>query len=68
MNAVVSDAFVDMGGLRFRRANHMQVVRAEAALPRAQTVWLEDSIHDVPLQRPSFVAEVIAGFLKELVE
>lgn len=35
------------------------VVRAEALLPRTRTAWLEDSIHDVPLQRPETVADVI---------
>ena len=35
------------------------VAQAEANLPRARTVWLEDSIHDVPLQRPELIASVI---------
>ena len=35
------------------------VAQAEANLPRARTVWLEDSIHDVPLQRPDLIASVI---------
>ena len=25
----------------------------------SKTVWLEDSIHDVPIQRPELVADVI---------
>ena len=40
-------------------AKKKTVARAEALLPRARTVWLEDSIHDVPLQRPETVADVI---------
>ena len=41
---------------------------AERLLPVSETVWLEDSIHDVPIQRPELVAEVIrqridSGFL-----
>ena len=44
------------------------VARAGAALSRGHTVWLEDSIHDVPLQRPSLVADLISGFLKKLEE
>ena len=28
-------------------------------IPVSKTVWLEDSVHDVPLQRPELVAEVI---------
>ncbi len=35
------------------------VAVAEKALPRGKTVWLEDSIHDVPVQRPELVAELI---------
>ena len=36
------------------------IARAESLLPRSKTVWMEDSIHDVPLQRPSLVASTIA--------
>ena len=32
---------------------------AERLLPRSKTVWLEDSIHDVPVQRPGLVAQTI---------
>ena len=32
---------------------------AERLLPVSDTVWLEDSIHDVPIQRPELVAEII---------
>ena len=35
------------------------ITRAESLLPRSKTVWLEDSIHDVPLQRPAPVADTI---------
>ncbi len=42
---------------RFRREE--SIARAESLLPVSKTVWLEDSIHDVPLQRPELVAEVI---------
>ena len=50
---------------RLRREE--SIARAEALLPRRKTVWLEDSIHDVPLQRPALVADTIrqhidAGF------
>ena len=37
----------------------MSVDDAEQMLPQSKTVWLEDSIHDVPLQRPELVATVI---------
>lgn len=35
------------------------IAAAERLLPRSATVWLEDSIHDVPVQRPELVAETI---------
>jgi pimeloyl-ACP methyl ester carboxylesterase len=41
------------------------VATAESSLPQARTVWLEDSIHDVPLQRPALVASVILEALDE---
>ncbi len=43
---------------RFRREE--SISRAESLLPKAKTVWMEDSIHDVPLQRPELVASTIA--------
>lgn len=42
---------------RFRREE--SVASAAALLPVSKTVWLEDSIHDVPIQRPQLVADVI---------
>ena len=42
---------------RFRREE--SVASAAALLPVSKTVWLEDSIHDVPIQRPELVANVI---------
>jgi pimeloyl-ACP methyl ester carboxylesterase len=35
------------------------IAAAEDALPVSKTVWLEDSVHDVPLQRPGLVASAI---------
>ena len=42
--------------LERREAN---VAAAARAIPRSKVVWLEDSVHDVPLQRPDLVANVI---------
>ncbi len=42
---------------RFRREESMD--RAASLMPVSKTVWLEDSIHDVPLQRPELVANTI---------
>jgi pimeloyl-ACP methyl ester carboxylesterase len=36
------------------------IAAAGEALPVSKTVWLEDAVHDVPLQRPALVARVIA--------
>ena len=35
------------------------IAAAEGLLPRCKTVWLEDSIHDVPVQRPELLAATI---------
>jgi len=43
----------------------MLVEEAEERLPQSKTVWLEDSIHDVPIQRPELVADVIKSHLSE---
>ena len=50
----------------FRRQESVAV--AEELLPKVKLVWLEDSIHDVPVQRPELVAGTIrdsitAGFM-----
>ncbi len=51
----------------FRRQE--SVARAERLIPRVSVMWLEDSIHDVPMQRPELVARLIrehalAGFFE----
>ena len=48
-------------------ARSESIAAAERLLPRSKTVWLEDSIHDVPVQRPELVAatireHILAGF------
>lgn len=40
-------------------ARSESIEAAEGLLPRCKTVWLEDSIHDVPVQRPELVAATI---------
>ena len=40
-------------------ARSESIAAAERLLPNSKTVWLEDSIHDVPVQRPELVAETI---------
>ena len=46
---------------RFRREE--SIARAESLLPKGKTVWMEDSIHDVPIQRPELVASTIADHI-----
>ena len=40
-------------------ARSESIAAAERLLPNSKTVWLEDCIHDVPVQRPELVAETI---------
>ncbi len=50
------------GGFRpkvWREWAERSIAAAGDALPVSKTVWLEDSVHDVPLQRPDLVAKVI---------
>lgn len=46
---------------RFRREE--AIARAESLLPKGKPVWMEDSIHDVPIQRPELVASTIADHI-----
>ncbi|MCY4654730.1 MAG: alpha/beta hydrolase [Dehalococcoidia bacterium] len=48
---------------RFRREE--AIARAESLLPKGKTVWMEDSIHDVPIQRPRLVASTIANHIND---
>ena len=54
------------------RGNPMEQVRAklvsqaEALLPRGRVIWMEDTIHDIPLQRPRELADLILSFIKRL--
>ncbi len=43
----------------------MSVDQARQMLPESKIVWLEDSIHDVPIQRPELVADVLKGHLAD---
>ena len=45
-----------------RRAGSIE--RAEGLIPNSKTVWFEDSVHDVPIQRPELVARVIAEHIE----
>jgi pimeloyl-ACP methyl ester carboxylesterase len=41
------------------------VERALRALPDARATWFEDTMHDIPLQRPAELAAELARFVKE---
>jgi pimeloyl-ACP methyl ester carboxylesterase len=47
-----------------RESRERSVATAAAALAKGEVVWLEDSVHDVPLQRPELVASIIAEHIK----
>jgi pimeloyl-ACP methyl ester carboxylesterase len=38
------------------------IALAEARLTHSQTIWLHDTIHDIPLQRPAELAQAIKDF------
>ena len=42
------------------------VAVAEASIPRARVVWAHDTIHDVQLQRPEWLASELAAFAQSL--
>ena len=53
----------DPSSSTWRLRREESIARAAALLPRSKTVWLENSVHDVPLQRPALVAEAISDHL-----
>ena len=54
-------------GVDEERLRHKEegVAQAQRLLPTARTVWMEDSIHDVQLQRPEAVVQIIADASSE---
>lgn len=54
-----------------RTAQWVEAKRSSAALaeelnPNVRVVWARDSVHDIPLHHPAFLAEQIASFAREL--
>ena len=55
-----------------RRGNYMDQTRtnlvhqAGALLSKGQVIWMKDTIHDVPLQRPQELTDLIINFLNNL--
>ncbi|MCH7737067.1 MAG: alpha/beta hydrolase [Chloroflexi bacterium] len=56
-----SNAAAQDGGQR----RFMSVEEAEEMLPNSKTVWLEDCVHDVPIQRPELVADLLTSHLAD---
>ena len=56
------EAFSSAGS---REEKEAQVTQALEIIPKARIVWMEDSIHDVPVQRPKEVAQVILDTASE---
>jgi len=47
------------GMLENKRRN---IATAEARLVHSQTIWMLDTIHDIPLQRPVALADAMKAF------
>jgi pimeloyl-ACP methyl ester carboxylesterase len=50
----------------FFEAKQQNVARAEKLLVHSQTIWMNDTIHDIPLQRPITLANAIKDFVTKL--
>lgn len=40
------------------------VAKAAATIPNARLLWMEDTVHDIPLQRPAELAEAIESIVR----
>lgn len=50
----------------FLEAKQRGIEKAQQAIRDLRVVWMEDTIHDIPLQRPAELADLIAGFAASL--
>jgi pimeloyl-ACP methyl ester carboxylesterase len=41
------------------------IALAEQRLKRSHTIWMTDTIHDIPLQRPDELTQIIKAFVEE---
>lgn len=48
----------------WRQATEMSTLRASQLISKCEIVWLDDSVHDVLLQRPFLVADLISERIK----
>ncbi len=51
---------------QFLMAKERAVIRARTIQPGLQITWLENTIHDIPLQRPQELAGMITSFARSL--
>lgn len=56
----------DQGAAQWLDRKRQSVAVAEAAIPHARVVWAHDTIHDVQLQRPEWLASELAAFAQSL--
>jgi pimeloyl-ACP methyl ester carboxylesterase len=56
---------LDDAAKQFLRARREGAELAAKLMPQAKVEWLNDSIHDVPLQKPKEVAERVRRFVEE---
>jgi len=52
----------DERGAQFLALKREGIARAEQANPRVRTIWFDDTVHDVPLHRPTELAKAISDF------
>jgi pimeloyl-ACP methyl ester carboxylesterase len=50
----------------WREAKRRGVEAAAAALPDARVVWARDTVHDIPLHRPAWLADQLLAFVQAL--
>lgn len=55
------------GDGKFLELKESGVERARAVLPGLQVRWMQDSVHDIPLQYPAELANLIGAFASELI-
>ena len=55
----------DYSSAGWRHEKEISIEKAMSLLPSSRVHWMEDSIHDVPVQKPEEVAEVILRHVRE---
>ena len=50
----------------FLTSKRESVALAEQRLPASTTIWMEDTLHDIPLHRPAELARAIEEFVAKI--